>query len=632
MQTRRHRPHGQFRRGLHVVGLALRGAKGPFAIGIGGATLYAMMTVAASLVLGWVTDEVLLDVIASGQIDRQLLTVAVIAILGVATFKAAGVVGRRLGGYIAQYTLQAKYRRQVTRRYLELPAVWHRKHSTGQLLSNANADVESAFFVAAPLSMAVGAAVLTIVTAVLLVITDPLLALIGFSVGPVLALANWHYQRRMRTAATLAQQSRADVAETAHESFDAALVIKTLGREAAEVERFAQRSHLLRDRMIRVGRLRALFDPIIEALPNVAILLVLLIGARRVQIGALTPGDLVLFAYLFRLLALPIRVFGWMLGEMPRAIVGWDRVRRVLQATGDVDYGSRQLPDDGPATIAFDDVSYLHPATERDDLVEDQPAATDTQTLDVTAVDLLADGAIEVNPATDETVGIRGIADVTFAIDAGNTVALVGPTGSGKSTIANLMVRQFDTDQGHVRLDGADVRELARNELARHAAIVFQDAFLFNDTIRGNITLGDDYDDFDVHAAAQVAQADGFIAELADGYATLVGERGATLSGGQRQRIALARALIRRPRLLVLDDATSAVDPAVEARILQGLADGPFATTVVIAAYRQRSIMMADEVLYINNGRLVAHGSHSQLLDQVPGYHQLVTAYEHQDA
>lgn len=603
------------------MGLALRGAKGPFAIGIGGATLYAIMTVAASLVLGWVTDEVLLDVVASGQIDRQLLTVAVVAILGVATFKAAGVVGRRLGGYIAQYTLQAKYRRQVTRRYLDLPAVWHRKHSTGQLLSNANADVESAFFVAAPLSMAVGATVLTIVTAVLLVVTDPLLALIGFSVGPVLALANWHYQRRMRVAATLAQQSRADVAETAHESFDAALVIKTLGREAAEVDRFAQRSHLLRDRMIRVGRLRALFDPVIEALPNVAILLVLLIGARRVQIGALTPGDLVLFAYLFRLLALPIRVFGWMLGEMPRAIVGWDRVRRVLQATADVSYGARTVAVAGPARIEFDEVSYLHPATERDDLVDDEPAPS---------VPIVTD----VRSATgfDEAVGTRGVVDLTFAIDAGSTIALVGPTGSGKSTIANLMVRQFDPDAGRVQLDGVDVRELARDELARHAAIVFQDAFLFNDTIWENITLGDDYAEDDVHAAAKVAQADGFITELVDGYATLVGERGATLSGGQRQRIALARALIRRPRLLVLDDATSAVDPAVEAKILQALSDGPFTTTVVIVAYRQRSIMMADEVIYISNGRLVAHGSHGDLLDQVPGYHQLVTAYEHQDA
>jgi ATP-binding cassette, subfamily B, bacterial len=604
---------GLLRRGGVVIGVALRSAPRPFALGITGAILYAGMTVLSAVVLGWVTDEVILPSFAAGEVDRGALALAAALIAGVATFKAIGVIARRLGAYLAQYRLQADYRRRVTRRYLDLPISWHRRHPTGELLSNANADVESAFFVAAPLPMAIGATLLLVVTASLLIATDPFLAAIGFSVGPLLGLANWYYQRRMRHAATVAQQARADVSEVAHESFDAALVVKTMGREDAETERFRGISDDLRDKMIVVGRLRAFFDPVIEALPNVGILLVLLVGAMRVRDGALSAGDLVLFAYLFRLVALPVRVFGWLLGELPRAVVGYDRVQRVLTAVGDMVYGGERGSGEGGAATALDTVAYHHPTSERDAL---------SGVAGSTAV------AAPDGQRSDEQDSTRGVESVSFDIDAGRTIAMVGATGSGKSTVASLLVRLIDPDRGTVRFDGRDVKDLSRDELAANVSIVFQEAFLFDDTVRGNITLGGDFSDAEVEAAARLAQAHGFISELEHGYGTEVGERGATLSGGQRQRIALARALIRQPRLLVLDDATSAVDPSVEAEILRGLSDAELPATVVVVAYRRGSITLADEVVFVRDGRVMGRGSHEELLDSSPHYANLVTAYE----
>jgi ATP-binding cassette, subfamily B, bacterial len=613
------------RRGAVVIGHTLRGAPRAFTYGIGGAALYALMTVAASLVLGRVTDQVILPAFAAGEVDRGALALAVAAIVGVATLKAVGVVGRRLGAYVGQYTLQAAYRRRVTGRYLDLPLSWHRRHTTGELLSNANADVESAFFVAAPLPMAFGTALLLVVSAGLLIVTDPALAAIGFAIGPLLGFANWYYQRRMRVAATVAQQARSDVSEVAHESFDAALVVKTLGREGAETDRFRASSEDLRDKMIEVGRLRAAFDPVIEALPNIGILLVLLVGARRVASGALTSGDLVTFAYLFRLVALPMRVFGWLLGELPRAVVGYDRVARVLATEDRTEHGTETAPGEGGARTAMRGVRYHHPATGRDVLGAHADLAAAAGAPAPQGVDGVVPGG------TDGDDERRGVEDVTFEVAAGRTVALVGATGSGKSTIASLLVRLHDPDAGNVELGATDLRELTREELATRAAIVFQDAFLFDDTVRENITLGLDVTDAEVEAAARLAQAHGFVSDLPQGYQTRVGERGATLSGGQRQRIALARALVRRPRLLVLDDATSAVDPAVESEILRGLSEAALPATVVLVAYRRGSIALADEVVFIEHGRVAARGTHDDLLATVPAYARLVTAYEQRE-
>jgi len=594
-------------KGRTLIARQLRRAPRQFIVGGLGTVLFAVMTVVSSYVIGWVTDSVLIPAVDQGEVATATLVGAALAVIGVALARGIGITLRRLGAYHAQFHLQARDRIEVTDRYLELPIEWHRRHPTGQLLANVNEDVESASWVAAPLPMAFGVVVMLIITGVLLIITDPFLALIGFSVGPAILISNFFYQRKMRAVAATAQRLRAEVAEIAHESFDAALVVKTLGREDAEVGRFGASSDALRDRMVEVGTLRAMFDPVIEALPNIGILAVLGIGAWRVDQGVLTPGTLITFAYLFRLVALPMRVFGWLLGELPRAVVGMDRVDGVLNESESVSYGAEAPDTSGGAAASASRVGYLYPESEYADL------STALQTADPEA-------------STDER---RGIDSVTLDVPPGKTVALVGPTGSGKSTVAHLLVRLFDPDRGEICLDGNGLLELDRPTLARSVAIVFQETFLFNDTVYNNISLGEPMTETEVRSAARLAQADEFISNLPNGYETLVGERGASLSGGQRQRIALARAIARHPRLLVLDDATSAVDPSVEGAILAGLRE--LDTTVVIVAYRRSSIVLADEVIYIDDGRAIDRGSHSELYTRLEAYRDLIDAYEQQE-
>src|SRR6185369_560667 len=220
------------------------------------------------------------------------------------------------------------------------------------------------------------------------------------------------------------------------------------------------------------------------------------------------------------------------------------------------------------------------------------------------------------------------LSDVTFDVTAGRTVALVGPTGSGKSTLVSLLVRLVDPDSGAVLLDRTDVRDLARGGVAEQAALVSQATFLFDDTVRGNVTLGAPMSDDQVWDALRLAQAEGFVDALASGLDTRIGERGTTLSGGQRQRLAPARGVVRHPRLLILDDATSSVDPAVEAAILRGLRSADLGATVVVVAYRRATIALADEVVWMERGRVVDRGTHEELVGRTPGYALLVNAYD----
>jgi ABC-type multidrug transport system fused ATPase/permease subunit len=330
---------------------------------------------------------------------------------------------------------------------------------------------------------------------------------------------------------------------------------------------------------------------VLEALPSLGVLAVLAAGVLRVERGLTDPGNVVTVAYLLTIVSFPIRSLGWLVGEFPRSVVGFDRVQAVLDATGEMRYGDRApAPGTQGARLDVEHLAFGYP-----------------------------DGPLV-------------LADVSFTVAPGRTVAVVGATASGKSTLTALLLRLVDPLDGHVRIDGVDVRALARGVLAEHVALVPQQAFLFDDSVRGNVALSSDVPDEAVWEALRTAQADGFVAALPAGLDTRLGERGTSLSGGQRQRLSLARALVRRPRLLVMDDATSAVDPEVEARILAALRTTPAAgggdATVLVVAYRKATIALADEVVYLENGRVVDQGTHAELLARSVGYADLVNAYE----
>jgi ATP-binding cassette subfamily B protein len=581
---------GTTREGFAVLAVAIRREPLIFTLSTVGSLLFGALTVADAWVLGWATDHVVLPAFRDGEIGADMLLAVLALFVGVAILRAVGIVARRLGAGVMQYRMQAHTRRAVTRQYLTLPMEWHQRHPTGQLLSNANSDVEAAWGPIAPLPMAVGTLAMMVIAIAQMFAADVVMALVGLLVFPAVVLANLAYQRRASPLMTKAQQLRAELSEVAHESFDGAMVVKTLGRETEETARFADKALALRDVNIRAGRIRAAFDPTLAALPNVGVLIVLAVGVERVLHGATDPGDVVTIAYLLTIVSFPIRSIGWLLGEFPRSVVGFDRVQHVLRATGEMPYGDRQADRDSGAgaRLSVEHLAYRYDADQ---------------------------GLLE---------------DVSFTVEPGRTIAVVGATASGKSTLTNLLTRLVDPDGGRILLDGTDLRDLARGQLAQTVAVVPQTAFLFDDTVRGNITLGaTDLTDDDVWGALRAAQADGFVAALPEGLDSRLGERGTSLSGGQRQRISLARALARRPRLLILDDATSAVDPEVEARILEALRSGGTGASLVVVAYRKATIGLADEVVHLEDGRVADRGTHADLLERSRAYAHLVNAYEH---
>jgi len=447
------------------------------------------------------------------------------------------------------------------------------------------ADVEASIDVLYPVPFAAGVIFLVAFAMVVLALSDPYLFVLGVLVFPALALMNRSFARRMQEPAQRAQERIGDVSTVAHESVDGALVVKTLGREEAETDRLRERAEALRRERVRAGTIRAGFEPALETLPSLTAVALVAVGAWRVSSGAITLGSLVMVVTLFDLLSWPMRFVGWILSELPRSIVGHGRIADVLREPVTLERAAEPVPlPEGPLGIRAEAIVY----------------------------------AFE---------GTRVLDEVSFEVHANESVAIVGQTGVGKSTLAQLLVRLDDPTSGEILVGGVNLRHVDAESLRRSAAIVFQESFLFARSVTENIALGSAASTDDVRRAARIARADGFVEALPDGYDTIVGERGYTLSGGERQRVALARALVREPRLLILDDATSAVDPTVEAEILSRLRH-ELATTLVVVAYRLSTIRLADRVLYLRDGTIRATGTHDELLASEPGYAAMARAYE----
>jgi len=576
--------HTVLRRGIRLLWEAARLQRASFALSILGASLYAVMTVGGTVVLGRVTDRVLEPALAGDpDLARSTIWLGAAAILGATLVRVVGVVLRRYFGHMTQRRMQRHWFTRVTRHYVDVPLRWFDDRPAGELLAHADADAERSTIALMPLPMSVGTVVIIVTAVVQLLLVDLVLVLIGLALFPTLVLMNRVYTRRVEAPATAAQAAVGEVSSVAHESFEGAIVVKTLGLRDREVSRLEAAAQRLRTERLAVGRLRAAFEPALDALPNLGTVVLLAVGAWRISVGAVSVGDVVQVMTLFGLLAFPFRVMGFLLEELPRAVVAHDRVQAVLRTS------VREVPEDpvplpaGPLPVALDHVTFAY----GDDVVLD---------------------------------------DVVADVPAGEVVALVGPTGSGKTTLCLLVAGLRTPRAGAVRLGGVPVTTADPAALHRAVVPVFQEAFLFADSVRENLSLGDEVDDDAIWAALEVARARTFVERLPGGLDEVVGERGVTLSGGQRQRLALARAILRRPQVLLLDDATSAVDAQVERQILDGLR-GEISATTIVVAHRLSTIAMADRVLYLDGGRIVAAGRHQELL-ALPGYRALVRAYE----
>lgn len=575
------------RRGAALLWRAARAHPADLALSVAGSVLFSLGILASALVLGRVTDRVIMPAFAEGETSTGALVAAFAAIAAVGVAKSVGIILRRVWAFKLQLGFQASVREAVAQRYQRLALSWHRRNRTGALLSRASTDAEVMAGPLAPLPFAVGVSLMLLLALAFLAATDWTLGLVGALLLPTIAFLNRVYGQAAEEPARRVQQRRAETASTAHEVVDGALVVKTLGREQAESQRFAAVAADLRDDQVRLGRVRAVFTPVMETLPQLGVLLVLGLGTWRVSQGAVSTGEVVQFSYLLTILAFPIRMIAVVLEALPMAVAAEDRVDEVLAAEEQLPTGTSPLPPaEGPRGIQAEQVSFRY------DPEAQQPT----------------------------------LSRLDLAVRPGRMVAVVGPTGAGKSALVALTTRLYDPDAGRLRLDGVAMDAAEDTQRRDGVAVVFQESFLFDDTVRNNIALDLPVTDEEVVAAARLAQADEFVRALPQGYDTLVGERGMSLSGGQRQRIALARALVRRPGLLVLDDATSSVDPVVEHRILTGLREADLPSTIVAVATGLPTITVADEVVYLEQGQLLGHGSHEQLLATVPGYHRIINA------
>jgi ATP-binding cassette subfamily B protein len=523
-------------------------------------------------------------------VERDLgrLTRYVLAFIGVAAVLAACAGTRRYWAMRTSYRIETDLRLELYDRVNRLSFDYHDRTATGQLMSRGSADLREiqAFLVNIPINsayllMAVGAFVL-------LVMTSFTLAVLAMAVFPVVTWLSVRFFNRLEPGTERVQQDLADVASVTEETIAGARLVRAFGREEHEIGRMAEAAGRVRKDAMEVVRLRTVYGPLFFLLPGLGQLVVLAYGGWLVTDGKMTLGALVAALQYLGMLAWPVQSLGEMIASGQRAVVSAARVWNVLKEEPTVKERphARPLPP-GNGRIVFDRVTFGYRA------------------------------------------GLPVLREFSLEVPAGRSVALVGATGSGKSTVARLLPRFYDVDDGQILLDGADIRTLRLRELRRSIGIVFEDTFLFSDTVRNNIAYGRlDATDEQIVRAAKLAHAHEFIEQLEHGYDTVVGEQGFSLSGGQRQRIAIARAILMEPRVLILDDATSSVDARMEEEIRTALREVMAGRTTLIISHRLSTIALADQVVLVDAGRVAATGTHEELLRSCPRYREVLGQVE----
>ncbi|HEY6738266.1 MAG TPA: ABC transporter ATP-binding protein, partial [Actinopolymorphaceae bacterium] len=544
----------------------------------GGAIIGMAATAFVPMVQRQIVDEVIIA-------DRAPMLPWIGALVGLgAVAFGAGFVRRYLGGRLAR-DVQHAVRRDLFASLSKLDGARQDELHTGQVVSRSISDVMMVQGLLQMLPMLMGNLLLFVISLVLMLSLSPLLTLIALAVAPALLIIGYHSRSRLFPATWEAQQQAAEVAGIVDASVTGVRVVKGFGQEQHELERLERQAENLFASRLRAVRLTSRYSPTLQAVPLLGQVGILALGGWLALNGTITLGTFLAFsAYLVALIG-PVRMLSnfLVMGQQARASI--IRVFEVI---------------DSEPTI------------------EDKPDAIDLPA---------GPGAVELDNATFGYLRSDPVLrNVTLRVNPGETLALVGTAGSGKSTISQLLPRFYDVHEGVIRIDGHDVRDVTTSSLRSRIGLVFEDSFLFSDTVRSNIAYGrPDATDAQVRAAARAAEAAEFIEVLPDGYDTVVGERGLTLSGGQRQRVALARALLSDPTLLVLDDATSAVDPQTEAEIHQTLRHVMAGRTTLIIAHRQSTLQLADRIAVLDDGKVVDVGTDEELHERCPLYRLLLS-------
>jgi ATP-binding cassette, subfamily B, bacterial len=555
----------------------------PYRAGVALSFAFAAGAMGATVLIPFLTGRAINSI--RGH-DRHQLTVAAIAIVAAGVGRLGLSVGRRLVAGRVSLGVEVDLRNSLYSQLQRLELAFFDRQQTGQLMSRATVDLQSVrFFLGYGLIFIAQSLLTILLAAAAMFALEPELAALAMAPVPFVVLIAWRYGKHSRPALQEAQQRIAELTADTEENISGVRVIKAFAQEERQLHRFRHSVGRVFDQQMTATRIQARYTPMISFLPNLGLAVILLVGGRQVIAGSLSLGNFTAFyAYLLMLIS-PMRTLGYMLSAAQRATASGARIFQILDRAPHM-----TVPDDAPG------------------LPEGRGAVS------FTGVGLSFEGTRQ--PA---------LHDVDLDIDAGETVALVGAMGSGKTALVSLLPRLYDVSEGSVRIDGADVRDVDPASLRRHIAVVTDDPFLFSASVHENIAYGrPEATRGEVEAAARAAQADAFIRALPDGYDTLIGERGLTLSGGQRQRIAIARAIAADPRILILDDATSSVDASTEQEIKLALRKIMAGRTTFIVAHRLSTIALADEIVVLENGTVAARGVHDELLDTSDLYREIV--------